>query len=151
VQCALAAAYKVPLIVHDRKALDNLFRDKAELAKIPAVVFHSFAFGPREALSLLDHGISSYFSFGKQLLNGNKKSIACVKELPADVLLLETDAPFQTLKGETRTEPEDIMVVYKAMAEIRRSDDEEVERMIYRNFKTVFESSQDATVFQARL
>lgn len=118
-QCEAAIHFGVPIVVHNRKALDLMFRDRTVLQKIPGVLFHSFAFGMREAQSLLDHGIDAYFSFGKQMLNGNKKAMECVEKLPADRLLLETDAPFQTLKGELCTDPRDIVRVYQAAAELR--------------------------------
>ena len=79
------------------------------------VLFHSFMGPPVEALSLLNRGINGYFSFGKQLLNCNKKAIACVRELPSNRILAETDAPFQTLKGEKYTAPSEIVRVYQAM------------------------------------
>ena len=74
---------------------------------------------PVEAQSLLRHGINGYFSFGKQLMNNNKKAIACAKELPDEVLLTETDAPFQTLKGEVHTTLKDIQRVYVTFCKIR--------------------------------
>ena len=52
-------------------------------------------------------------------MNGNKKSIACVRELPADRILLETDAPFQTLKGEEFTSVLDIKKVYEEASALR--------------------------------
>ena len=137
-QCELAVKYQLPLIVHNRKALDEMFRDSALLSKMKCVLFHSFAFGPREAQSLVDHNINAYFSFGKQILNGNKKSIACVKELPIERLLLETDAPFQTLKGENVTKPEEIVRVYEAAAKIRMSDEKEMAVELERNFLNVY-------------
>ena len=138
VQCELAVRYQVPLIVHNRKALDNMFRDASVLSKMKAVVFHSFAFGPREALSLLEHHIPAFFSFGKQLMNGNKKSISCVAALPQEVLLLETDAPYQTLKGETETKPEEIVNVYHAASKIRNCEEEKLSTLIEKNFSAVF-------------
>jgi TatD DNase family protein len=115
----LAALYQRPLVVHCRKALDRLFRDSRKLKALPAVVFHSFSGGPVEAMSFLKRDIHAYFSFGKPLLNGSKRAIACIRELPENCLLLETDAPFQTLKGEAYTVPADIRRIYAAAFEIR--------------------------------
>lgn len=137
-QIELAAYYACPLVVHDRKALDLLFRDEKLLKKIPSVLFHSFAFGLREAQSLLQHGINAYFSFGKQILNGNKKSISCVSALPHDRLLLETDAPYQTLKGEAFTPARDIVRVYKKAASLRGVSLEQLCFDCERNFNAVF-------------
>ncbi len=115
IQLDLALKYNKPLVIHCRKANHKLFEYSKELKKLPEVLFHSFMGPPVEALSLLDRGINGYFSFGKQLLNGNKKAIACVKELPEERILAETDAPFQYLKGEKYTDLKDIRRVYEAL------------------------------------
>ena len=115
IQLDLALKYNKPLVIHCRKANHKLFEYSKELKKLPEVLFHSFMGPPVEARSLLERGINGYFSFGKQLLNGNKKAIACVCELPADRVLAETDAPFQYLKGEKYTDLKDIQKVYEAM------------------------------------
>ena len=118
IQLELALKYEKSLVIHCRKANHKLFEYSRQLKKLPEVLFHSFMGPPVEAKSLLERGINAYFSFGKQLLNGNKKAIACVHELPSDRILAETDAPFQTLKGEKYTTLEDIKRVYEAMDKI---------------------------------
>ncbi len=115
IQLDLALKYNKPLVIHCRKANHKLFEYSKELKKLPEVLFHSFMGPPIEARSLLKRGINGYFSFGKQLLNGNKKAIACVKELPEERILAETDAPFQYLKGEKYTDLKDIRRVYEAL------------------------------------
>ena len=134
----LAVKYERTIVVHNRKALDQMFGDIKLLRRVPRIVFHSFAFGPREALSLLSKGLNAFFSFGKPILNGNKKSIACVAELPLERLLLETDAPFQTLKGECHTPPSDIVKVYEKACGIRGCKIEDLCHQIERNFKGAF-------------
>ena len=111
IQLDLALKYNIPLVIHCRKANHKLFEYSKKLKKLPEVLFHSFMGPPVEARSLLEHGINGYFSFGKQVMNGNKKVIACVKELPEERILAETDAPFQYLKGEMYTKLEDILVI----------------------------------------
>jgi TatD DNase family protein len=140
-QLDLAARYGKPLVVHCRKSLDLIFKDSALLAKIPVCVFHSFAGSPLEARSLLKRGVNAYFSFGKPLLNNNKRAIACAKELALERLLAETDAPYQRLAGETRTEPRDIIRVHNAFAEIRGIPVERAAEKIAENFFSVFARS----------
>ena len=120
IQLDLALKYNLPLVVHCRKANHKLFEYWRQLAKLPEVLFHSFMGPSAEALSLCNRGINAYFSFGKQLLNNNKKAIACVRELPLNRILPETDAPFQYLKGEKYTAPAEIQKVMDAIKEIRR-------------------------------
>lgn len=143
IQIALAAEYGKPLVVHCRKALQRIFRDSALLQKIHAVLFHSFCGGMHEAEGILGKGINAYFSFCKQIIGGNKKSMDCVKNLPSGRLLLETDAPFQTLKGEQFTSPSEIRRVYQAAYTLRREKEpllteNEFSAALQRNFQNVF-------------
>lgn len=143
IELELAAAYNVPLVIHCRKAIDRMFRDSGKLAKISAVVFHSFAGSPADARSLLRRKVNSYFSFGKPLIGGDKSAIACVKELDADRLLMETDAPYQTLKGEKSTSACEIALVYERAFEIRgegspNQSAEDFSARILANFKTAY-------------
>ncbi|MGN0730264.1 TatD family hydrolase [Treponema sp.] len=134
--CALK--YEVPLVVHNRKALDMMFRYSSELKKLYSVVFHSFPFVARDALSLLRHGINAYFSFGKPLLNGSKKAADCIRELPLNRILFETDAPYQTLRGEDKTLPSQIQNVYEKACEIRGCGTEELCALVQENFFSAF-------------
>lgn len=118
-QLEAAARHKVPVIVHARKAMQEIFAAAGALKKVPAVVFHSFAGSPADARSLLSKGINAYFSFGKPIVNGAKKAMHCVRALPIERLLFETDAPYQTLKGEKATSPAEIADVYQAAFELR--------------------------------
>ncbi len=113
IQLDLALEYNTALVVHCRKANHKLFEYSKKLSKLPEVLFHSFMGPPVEARSLLERGINGYFSFGKQLFNGNKKVIACVEELPKERIFSETDAPFQYLKGEDYTDLIDIKKIYE--------------------------------------
>ncbi|MCI5644618.1 MAG: TatD family hydrolase, partial [Treponema porcinum] len=59
-------------------------------------------------------------------------------------LLLETDAPFQTLKNENMTSPLEIRRVYQAALEIRRRENpllsmDELQRALSCNFLRVFD------------
>jgi len=102
------------------------------------VVFHSFAGSDTEALSLIKRGVNAHFSFGKPLLNGNKRALRCAVNLPFDLLLAETDAPWQTLKGETATDPADIKKVYEKIASLRGEHPAAVCERLYKNFKNAY-------------
>lgn len=119
VQLQLAQEYGAALVVHARRAAHKIFEYTPKLKKLRAVVFHSFAGSAADARSILRRGVNVYFSFGKPILNGAKKAISCVKFLPAENLLFETDAPFQTLRWELATAPSDIARVYQCAFEMR--------------------------------
>ena len=140
-QLFLAQKYNLPLVLHLRKSIEKIFTYSRQLKKIPAVVFHSFPGTFREAQSLTNHGINAFFSFGKPILNGKKASIDCVQNLPLQNLLFETDAPYQTLKGETETSPTDIKKVYRKACELRKINLEELSETVFKNFQIAFENS----------
>jgi len=140
-QLFLAQKYNVPLVLHLRKSIEKIFTYSKELKKIPAVIFHSFPGTLREAQSLQNHGINAFFSFGKPILNGKKASIDCVQNLPLQNLLFETDAPYQTLKGESETFPTDIKKVYQKASELRGIRLEELSEAVYENFQRSFANS----------
>lgn len=138
IQLELALEYKLPLVLHLRKSINKVFEYSGKLKKLPAVIFHSFSGSVHDALSILNHGINGYFSFGKPLLNGKKSAVQCVGELSLDHLLLETDAPFQTLKNEKETFPEDICRVYEKASEIRNVELSEIAFRIEANFRKAY-------------
>lgn len=140
-QLELAIKYDKPIIVHCRKGMCHIFESVGKLKKIKAVVFHSFSGSMVEAQSILKKGINGFFSFGKPILNGNKNAIQCVKSLPLENILLETDSPYQTLKGEEVTNPSDVLKVYKEVFNLRQEDSEVIVSKVFHNFDKIFNQS----------
>ena len=133
-QLELAIKYDKPIIVHCRKGMCHIFESIEKLKKITSVIFHSFPGSITEANSLRKKGVNAFFSFGKPIPNGNKNAMDCVKSLPIDWLLLETDSPYQTLKGEVFTPPTDILKVYEQVFNLRKENSEIIASKIYENF-----------------
>ncbi len=127
-QLSLALQFEKPVILHVRKAMEMIFLNASTLKKLPAVVFHSFSGSKNDAKSILKHGVNAFFSFGKhQILNKKKASVDFLKhwnDFP-NRILFETDAPYQTLKGETKTDPKEIKKVYEEASIIAGKDLEE--------------------------
>ena len=134
-QLELAAAFDKPLVIHGRKCTEMFFRDYRKLKKLPSVMFHSWAGTLNEARSLLERGVNAYFSFGKPLIIGKKSAIECVKSLPLERIFLETDAPYQTLKGEEFTSPLQIIDVYNKACELRGICIDELSEVLYESMR----------------
>ena len=137
-QIEIAFNASLPLVIHARKAQKEIFARTQELKRLPAAVFHGYSGTSGEALSLLRRGINAYFSFGKALLRGSRKAAECLNRIPRDRLLLETDAPFMTLKGEAFTSPRDIEKVAACAARILGISIEEIAAATCRNFVAVY-------------
>lgn len=138
IQLELAAHYDVPVVVHARKGLEFLYRDVPLLKKLPAVIFHAFYWSLTEGESFLKKGVNAYFSFGKQLLNSNKKALRAAFALPLSSILLETDAPYGRLRGEEATPLSDILKVYHALSRLRGVESEEKFYNLCRSLETNF-------------
>jgi TatD DNase family protein len=116
----LALAYGLPLVLHIRRAMHKVFAHAGALKRLPAVVFHSYQGTAGEALALLRRGINSFFSFGTPILLNHKEAIRVCAGLPLDRLLLETDAPYQPLRGAPFSRWADLAAVLRGAAAIRR-------------------------------
>ncbi len=137
-QIEMAYQYSLPVILHVRRAMDQIFLLKKYLKKLPAVIFHSYAGGLNEAKSLLKAGINAYFSFGTPILWGAKQANLCIKELSLERIFLETDAPWQPVRGEQYTALEKIKTLYAYVAESRNMPLADVQNTIFSTFTEIF-------------
>jgi TatD DNase family protein len=140
--CALR--YGLPLVLHVRRAMHKVFAHTRDLKKVPAVAFHSYMGTGCEAESLLRRGINAYFSFGAPLLLNHKEALRVFSSLPAERLLLETDAPYQPPRGRDFSSWSTLPLILKGAALLRRAagaeggDEAELEELTDRNFRKVF-------------
>jgi len=137
-QLGVAREHVLPVVIHQRKALDQVFAYARELKALPAVVFHSWSGPAREAESLLARGIRAFFSFGTPILNGNRKAAASCAALPDDAILLETDAPWQAPRGERHCLPAHLDRVLAAAAALRSVAPETLAEPVGLNYEAVF-------------
>ncbi|MDR1144349.1 MAG: TatD family hydrolase [Spirochaetaceae bacterium] len=115
-----ARRHNLPLVLHVRRAMHKIFACTKSLKTLPAVVFHSWPGAPDEGFSLLRRGINAYFSFGTTLLLNHKNALRSCAAFPAERLLLETDAPYQPLRGAAFSRWGDLPAILRAAAAIRR-------------------------------
>jgi TatD DNase family protein len=133
----------LPLVIHARRAMHKIFAHTAALKRLPAVVFHSYMGTAAEGASLLRRGVNGYFSFGAGILLNHRRAIHCCGSLPLDHLLLETDAPYQALRGREFSRWADLAAIRSGAAAIRREagaaggDPAELERATDKNFADI--------------
>ncbi|GHV76939.1 hypothetical protein AGMMS49942_17600 [Spirochaetia bacterium] len=134
----IALRYALPLVLHVRRAMHKVFSHTMSLKKLPAVVFHSYSGTAGEGEALLRRGVNAYFSFGAAILLNHKEAIRAAAALPLDRLLLETDAPYQPLRGREFSRWADLQVYLRGLAGIRREAADELEAVMDGNFQRVF-------------
>ena len=139
-QIELAYEVKKPLMIHCRKAFDdllNVLRDnRHKLQTVPGII-HFFSGDLKQATMLLDMGF--YFTFGG-VVTFTRDYDEIKKTVPINRLLLETDAPYVTpapFRGQ-RNEPVYVAEVAKKIGEIKNIDFEEVSHHTIENARSVF-------------
>lgn len=146
-QIELASKLKLPLQIHNRQAgkeiINILTRHKSYLLDLPGV-FHCFAGDMDFLKKVLDLGF--YIGFDgnityKGIAKGEITSLKdLVKATPLDRILTETDSPYLTpipFRG-ARNMPEYVIIVGRAIAEIKNIKFEEVEEQTMKNAEKIF-------------
>jgi TatD DNase family protein len=138
---AAARASGLPLVIHCREADDDMARILAEEMGQGAfsAVLHCFT-GTR-ALALTGIALGLYVSFTGILTFKNSADLRGIAaELPADRILVETDAPYLApgrYRGK-RNEPAYVVETAKTLAEVRGVSLDEISRQTTQNFFRLF-------------
>lgn len=139
-QIDLARQLKLPIIVHDREAhgdVMDIFR-KTRIKEVGGVL-HSFSGSAEMALECLRLGMYISIS-GPVTFNNARKTAEAIKEVPLDMLLIETDSPYLTPvphRGK-RNYPGYVRLVAEKIAEIKGISFEEVAQKTMENGKRLF-------------
>ena len=119
-QIQLATRLGKALVIHSREAWADTFRVLADEGVPDRTVFHCFTGGPEEARRALDLGC--YLSFSGIVSFKNADDLrAAARIVPADRLLVETDAPYlapEPYRGKPN-EPAYVVAVGAALAAAR--------------------------------
>ncbi|HXH02319.1 MAG TPA: TatD family hydrolase [Candidatus Competibacteraceae bacterium] len=118
-QLKLARDFDLPVIIHARRAVDQVLKCIRRVGHLRGVV-HSFSGSAEQARRLRELGF--LVSFGGPITYERANRLrTLVKTLPADSFLLETDAPDQpgVLHRGTRNEPAFLPEVLAVVAELR--------------------------------
>ncbi len=139
-QLQLAQEMKLPVIIHDRDAHQDVMDllDDADHYDV-GVVMHCFSGSSELAKEYLKRG--AYISLaGPVTFKNARKAVEVAEMVPMDRLLIETDSPYLTpmpFRGK-RNEPLYVKYVAERIAEIRGFDTEYVAKKTLENAKRVF-------------
>ena len=61
-QIAIAKKYNLPLVIHERKGLQEIMQFSKELSKLSGVIFHSWSRSSEELREVLHRDINAFFS-----------------------------------------------------------------------------------------
>jgi TatD DNase family protein len=137
-QLKLARDYDLPVIIHARRAVDEVIKTIRRFHGLRGTV-HSFSGSEQQARRLLDLGF--LLSFGGPLSYPRANRLrTLIRVLPLEGLLLETDAPDQPglLHRGERNEPAFITETLTVMAQLREQDPAVIAAVTARNAANLF-------------
>jgi TatD DNase family protein len=138
---AAARATKLPLVIHSRDCDEDMAKiltDEMGKGAFPAVL-HCFTGGRDLAFKAIDLGL--HISFTGILTFKNSGALRDIaKDLPADRIMVETDAPYLApgpYRGK-RNEPSYVVETARVLAETRGVSADEIARQTTENFFRLF-------------
>ena len=136
---ALAKALGKTLVIHDRDAHDDVVRVLHAEGAPDRVVFHCFSGGTELATQCAEHGWFMSFA-GPVTFKANDHLREALALAPADLVLVETDAPFLApLPHRGRPNASYLIpVTLRAMAQVRGVDVDELASTIAANTERAF-------------
>lgn len=136
-QLAIAAAARLPVLLHVRKAHDEMLA-ALRRTRVPGGIAHAFNGSLQHAGRYLDLGFRLGFG-GMLTFARSRKLRGLARALPPEALVLETDAPDLAVashRGE-RNSPAYLPEVLHALAEVRDSTPDEVAAQTTHNAREV--------------
>lgn len=151
-QLKLARYYQKPAMVHVLRAWDWLMKIlKDEKPPAAGLLLHGFG-GPADLIEpLIDK--NAYFSVAGNILRADKtRAHVAVRKIPADRLLIETDAPdmpppiqyciqdVKTIDGKPRNEPANLPLILEGIANLRDEPPQRLAEIVSQNADSFFMS-----------
>lgn len=140
-QLRLAHEFKLPVVVHARRAVDEVIASIKKTG-VTSGVIHSYSGSEEQARQLFNLGFSLGIG-GPITYDRAQRLRRLVKTMPIEYLLLETDSPDQPnadYRGQ-RNEPARLVDVLKVVAELRGQSEEDIARATTANSEMMFLNS----------
>ncbi|MEQ4576641.1 MAG: TatD family hydrolase [Gammaproteobacteria bacterium] len=137
-QLELAAEYDLPVIVHARRAVEEVIATIKSVGRLRGVV-HSFSGSPEQAAQLWKLGFMIGLG-GPVTYSRAHRLRRLVADMPLEQLLLETDAPDQPdagIRGQ-RNEPARLGAVLACIAGLRGEPEQAIARQTTANARRLF-------------
>lgn len=137
-QLELAREHDLPVIVHARRAFDEVAACFRKLGPLRGVV-HSFSGSEQQAEAFWKLGFSLGIS-GPVTYPRAQRLRGIVARMPLEYLLLETDSPDQPLHGHQgqRNEPALLVEVLRAVAGLRGESEDQIASITSDNARRLF-------------
>ena len=137
-QLELAGRLGLPVVIHTRAAEEETFAILADHAGDLTVILHCFS-APERLDEAVGHGYMCSFA-GNVTYKNNEALQAAARDLPEELLLVETDSPYLSplpLRGKPN-EPANVQLTAEFVAELRGIGYGELDASVERNAARIF-------------
>ena len=137
-QIELAEQFNLPVILHVRKAHDEVLKILRQ-SSVPGGIVHAFNGSMQQAEHYMKQGF--FFGVGGALTYPRAQKLQSLfSELPLTAIVLETDAPDMPLAGHQgeRNAPTMIPQIMEKLAELRSAESKEVASVTTANCQRLF-------------
>jgi TatD DNase family protein len=137
-QIDIARRVDLPLVIHTREAEEDTFAILRDRAEGLTVVLHCFS-APERLDEAVERGYMCSFA-GNVTYPKAADLQAAARDVPAELILVETDSPYlspQPVRGKPN-EPANVVTTAEHVAELRGVGYDELERVVERNAARVF-------------
>ena len=141
-QLALAREFALPVILHTRRSVDAVTKQLRRY-RPPSGIAHAFTGSPQQAEHLIR--LEMALGFGGTMTFGRARNIRRLAEsLPADSLVLETDAPDMSPAWvhPGRNQPAELPRIATVLAELRNQSLDDIVAATARNARRVLPALQ---------
>jgi len=133
----LGSGHNLPVVIHSRGYFDELMRALGRFPQLK-VVFHCFSYAQTELTIVLERGYM--VSFALNIFKNNSLD-GCIKAVPGERLLLETDCPYLYFNRQEST-PLHIKNMVERVASLRGVPTEALCRQLKENACSFFNLNQ---------
>lgn len=143
-QIEIAKEFKLPLLLHVRKAHDQAIKQLKEKRFEQQGIIHCYSGSLQQAKKYLDLGFKLGIG-GVITYDRSKRLQKIVRELPLESFVLETDAPDIPIFGQQnrRNSPEFIPDIFQALCRYRNESAEIIQHHILENSYQIFPKLRD--------
>lgn len=126
------------LTIHSRNAANETINILGRILKNSAckIILHWYSGNIDDLKTAVDSGF--YFSVNHKMIN-TMKGMEIIKNIPEQLLLTETDAPF-TLSNNIPTRIKSLETTIEGIAKLKNLEFEQVRRLVYSNFTTLLKT-----------
>ncbi len=138
-QLVLANHFELPVILHCRKAHQELIKILKANIPVQGGILHGFTGSYQQAMEYVKLGLKIGVGGSITYPRANKTRQA-ISQLPLESLVLETDSPDMPLNGKqgSQNEPKYIKLVLNELKLLRSEGEQTVAQILYANGSSVF-------------